>query len=137
MLLKFRSNALNNSDISIEDIVSAQDWTWVDDVAKVQMVELIDIPMMDAHFDDESLSDAQRVYIAARDHFADCHWVGINPNLWNHHKPKWKRDMGKYQMCYVWKRNGKIDLLAIGFGAEVYLCNDEGKTIDNIQNPTY
>lgn len=135
MILKFRSNALNNSDISIEDIVPAQDWTWLDDVAKVQMVELITIPM-----EGESHADVPNVplaYINCTEHFADCHWVGINPSLWNHHKPEWKRDMGKYQMCYVWKRNGKVDLLAIGFGCEIYLCNDEGKTIDSIQNPTY
>jgi hypothetical protein len=141
MILKFRSNELlsneeRESDGFRETIIPAQDWTWLDDVEKLQIVELIDIPIRDG-LKSEDTSGVAQSYLNPMEYFADCHWVGIIPRLYNQHVPEWKRDNGRVMMCYVYKRNGKVDLLAVGFCAEIYLCNDEGKTIDSIQNPTY
>lgn len=141
MILKFKSHPMydrNDMEDTTGAIFPGYDWTWLDGVTKVQIIEdtrLPDIRLQDSV--DQYRQTPAGHYLEAAKHYADTHWVGMNPHIYNDHGDvDCKRDP-IYRMCYIWKTNGKIELLAIGFLAEVYVLNDEGKTIDKIENPAW
>lgn len=133
MILKFRSNQFKSEDDQI--IFHGENWSWIDDIAKIQNVESVELPLS-VEDDSEDIHIAS-CYMNPNDHFSDSHWVGVNPRLYNLHSPEACARDNKYSMYYIWKRNGKIELLAVGFLTEIYLLNDEGKTIDQIVNSNW
>ena len=139
MILKFKSYPLLKLDKTINEetiVIPGTGWSWVDDVDRVQVVELINIPFNVAGSGEKSTATALAHYENSDDHYANSYWVGVNPNQYNQiSNDDCSRESTEFMMCYVWKRNSKIDLLAIGFLAEVYILNDEGKTIDRIEHP--